>query len=211
MNTNNQEWEQIFRREGRVFLEPIAEFAAIADEFARHHCHQVLDLGCGTGRHSVALARQGFAVTSVDISLSGLHQTRNWLHETGAEALLLCVDTRAALPFAAASFDAVFTNRVIHHALLAQVRLAIAEMYRVLRPHGLAYITLPTRVEAARSDNEIEPGTFVPQEGQEKGLPHHLFTEAEARQEFSVFTIHEVKELDEGHGLAFLLEKGEPK
>ncbi|MCX8013376.1 MAG: class I SAM-dependent methyltransferase, partial [Rectinema sp.] len=37
---------------------------------------QVLDLCCGTGRHSLAFARKGFAVTGVDITASYLEAAR---------------------------------------------------------------------------------------------------------------------------------------
>ncbi len=209
MTSSNREWDAIFRAKGRVFLEPIPQFDAVADEFARRQLKRVLDLGCGTGRHCVALAARGFDVTALDISMNGLAQTRAWLRETGGEAPLLNADTRDSLPFAASSFDAVFTNRVIHHALLAQVRLAISEMLRVLRPHGLAFITLPGRREEESTGVQIEPGTFVPQEGQEKGLPHHLFTDAEVYQEFAAFKILNAEILQEHIGFAVLLEKGE--
>ena len=36
----------------------------------------VLDIGCGTGRHSVELARRGFKVTGIDISSGMLEQAR---------------------------------------------------------------------------------------------------------------------------------------
>ena len=40
---------------------------------------RVLDLGCGIGRHAVALARTGLAVTVTDVSLSGLMACAAWL------------------------------------------------------------------------------------------------------------------------------------
>ncbi len=207
MTLTNQEWERIFSKEGRVFLEPIPQFDAIAAEFTRAHCSRVLDLGCGTGRHSVAFAARGFDVTAVDISMSGLAQTRAWLAEIGSPASLARLDTRDALPFPSACFDAVFSNRVIHHALLARVRLTIREIHRLLRPHGLAYISLPGRNGEKSSGVQIEPGTFIPQDGSEKGLPHHLFTEEELSAEFSAFQIRQVEVLDQNFGYALLLEK----
>ncbi|MEA5077112.1 MAG: class I SAM-dependent methyltransferase [Anaerolineaceae bacterium] len=207
MNTSNLEWDRIFSKEGRVFLEPIPQFDAIAAEFSRAHCTRVLDLGCGTGRHSVAFAARGFDVTATDISMNGLAQTRSWLAEVGKTAPLACVDTRDALPFPSACFDAVFTNRVIHHALLARVRLAISEIHRLLRPHGLAYISLPGRNKEDIGGVQIEPGTFIPQDGSEKGLPHHLFTQDELYVEFSAFKIRQVEVLEQNYGYAILLEK----
>ncbi len=188
-------------------MEPIPQFNPVADAFARAQCKHVLDLGCGTGRHSVAFAARGFDVTAVDISLSGLNQTRAWLAESGRTAPLALTDTRDPLPFSDQSFDAVFTNRVIHHALLERVRLAISEMYRVLRPHGQAFVTLPGRREDGDEGVQVEPGTFIPQDGQEKGLPHHLFTEDEIHHEFAAFKIRNVEVLSENYGFALLLEK----
>ncbi|MFD0330767.1 class I SAM-dependent methyltransferase [Streptacidiphilus monticola] len=37
---------------------------------------RVLDLGCGTGRHSVALAARGFRVTGIDVNGRSLRQAR---------------------------------------------------------------------------------------------------------------------------------------
>lgn len=207
MTSSNLEWDAIFRKEGRVFLEPIPQFDTIAAEFNRTDCQRVLDLGCGTGRHSVAFAARGFDITAVDISLSGLAQTHSWLAEIGQSAPLAQVDTRDPLPFASGSFDAIFTNRVIHHALLERVRLTISEMHRLLRPHGLAFISLPGRKEEEASGVQIEPGTFIPLEGSEKGLPHHLFTEKELYVEFAAFKICQVEVLDQNFGYALLLEK----
>lgn len=44
--------------------------------FARHGVKSVLDAGCGTGRHAVRLAREGFGVSGVDLSDGMLEQAR---------------------------------------------------------------------------------------------------------------------------------------
>jgi ubiquinone/menaquinone biosynthesis C-methylase UbiE len=36
--------------------------------FSKHTVHSVLDIACGTGRHSIALAERGYDVTGVDYS-----------------------------------------------------------------------------------------------------------------------------------------------
>ena len=43
----------------------------------------ILDMGCGTGRHSVELAKRGYKVTGVDISVGMLEQARKKAEEAG--------------------------------------------------------------------------------------------------------------------------------
>jgi hypothetical protein len=66
---------------------------------------------------------------------------------------------------------------------------------------------MPSRKEEESTGVQIEPGTFIPQDGPEKGLPHHLFTEAEISIEFAAFKIRQVEVLDKNFGFAVLLEK----
>ncbi|MCC6287942.1 MAG: methyltransferase domain-containing protein [Chitinophagaceae bacterium] len=49
---------------------------------------KILDMPCGTGRHSVMLARQGFQVTAVDISAEFINNLRKTVE---AEHLTICV------------------------------------------------------------------------------------------------------------------------
>lgn len=44
------------------------EIAFLKQIFAGYSVLSVLDIGCGTGRHSIALAKEGFKVTGVDYS-----------------------------------------------------------------------------------------------------------------------------------------------
>jgi SAM-dependent methyltransferase len=40
-------------------------------------CVSILDIGCGTGRHAIELARRGYSVTGIDLSASQLERARN--------------------------------------------------------------------------------------------------------------------------------------
>jgi SAM-dependent methyltransferase len=184
-------WQTIYEREGRVFAEPFPRFPEIVSAFKDHGCRTILDLGCGNGRHTVHLARAGFQVTGLDISPTGLHLTREWLAEQHDPAGLLQADFRHPLPFPARAFDGLLSTQVIHHALLAEVLGAIHEIWRVLSPGGLAFVTVAGRLHDDEQYQQIEPGTFLPLEGWEAGLPHHIFTKETLRQAFHRFRLIE--------------------
>lgn len=101
----------------------------------------VLDYGCGHGMASVVLARRGAKVTAFDLS--------PWyVDEASERARINNVSNRISfvraageqLPFANASFDAVWGNAILHHLHLPS---AAAELARVLKPDGLAVFCEP--------------------------------------------------------------------
>lgn len=208
MNSTSHPWESIYKRGGRIFTEPFPRFKDVARIFSQHQCHRILDLGCGNGRHVVALKKEGFNTIGLDISSSGLLLTREWLEEEGMLAGLVWADVRQYLPFEADSFDGLLSTQVIHHALLSEVRVTIAEMWRVLTNDGIAFVTVAGRKNESEAYEEVEHGTFVPLDGTETGLPHHIFTEDELRLEFRAFQIQEITQRAEGKVLALWLLKG---
>jgi ubiquinone/menaquinone biosynthesis C-methylase UbiE len=94
----------------------------------------VLDLGCGAGHASFAVAPHAQSVTAFDLSAQMLDVVAQAAQERG----LTNIDTRqgnvARLPFADASFDMVITRFSAHHWL--DVPAALREVQRVLRPQG---------------------------------------------------------------------------
>ncbi|GLY16435.1 class I SAM-dependent methyltransferase [Kineosporia rhizophila] len=108
----------------------------------------VLDLGCGEGRHTFEAYRRGAHVVSLDLSHKDLATTRTW---TGAMDLAgeTPAGTRTApvvgdlrtLPFPDASFDRVIASEVMEH--IEDDASAVAELARVLKPGGRAAITVP--------------------------------------------------------------------
>ncbi len=208
-NASNHPWEKIYTREGRVFTENLPALDEVAQRFQAQRCRTVLDLGCGNGRHVVALAGMGFQVIGLDISLTGLKLSQQWLEESQQRAVLIQADTRQPLPLEENCLDGLLSTQVIHHALQDEVLLAISEIYRILKPGGAAFVTVPCRSRSQRrsSSQQIEEHTFLPLEGQEAGLPHHIFSEERLREAFRAFEIQEISYRDNGRILAIWVQK----
>jgi ubiquinone/menaquinone biosynthesis C-methylase UbiE len=106
----------------------------------------VLDVGCGTGEFLERLIRKSDArAAGLDISAGMIREARSRLGSKGS------VDLREgdaeALPWPDASFDAIICIASFHH--YPNSAQALAEMHRVLTPHGtifLADVFMPTPV-----------------------------------------------------------------
>jgi malonyl-CoA O-methyltransferase len=92
----------------------------------------ILDVGCGTGRHALRLAAAGAHVTAVDFSEKMLGCARA---KPGAEAIsFLRCDLALPLPLPSAAFDRVLCCLVADH--IADLRTFFRELHRLCRPGG---------------------------------------------------------------------------
>jgi SAM-dependent methyltransferase len=98
-----------------------------------------LDFGCGHGMAAVVLARRGASVTAFDLSPGYLAEARRRAIANGVAVECVQADGER-LPFPDASFSGIWGNAVLHHLNL---RIAAAELWRVLRPGGVAVFCEP--------------------------------------------------------------------
>ena len=90
----------------------------------------VLDVGTGTGRGAIALARRGAIVTGVDASQEMLDVARRQAEAAGVPVTFAREDAHR-LPFADGAFDSVICLRVLMHT--PDWRRSLAELCRVAR------------------------------------------------------------------------------
>jgi cyclopropane fatty-acyl-phospholipid synthase-like methyltransferase len=115
-------WDTIFRHKGSVFTEPHEDVPEIARLLKARAAQTILDLGGGSGRHVVFFAQHGFSVFGIDHSPAGIALTQQRLSKEGLSATLRVHDITEPLPLEDASFDAVISTQVIHHAALATIK-----------------------------------------------------------------------------------------
>jgi SAM-dependent methyltransferase len=94
---------------------------------------RALDLGCGTGVHSVFLAENGFSVVAVDISPVAVEAARRRLEEAGLTADL-AVASIDAIDLPAQTLDLVVCSGVLDSAGPEATRGALSLLTRAMAP-----------------------------------------------------------------------------
>lgn len=144
----------------------------------------VHDVGCGAGRHALALAEAGLHVIASDVTPALVRHVRITLPERigGVAGSML------AAPLADASLDGVVAFNVAYHNTATDMAVAVKEIFRTLKPDGLAYLTLATPEHGSYGHGrEMEPHTFLPP----SGVLHHFTGRDEAGVLLRAFDIVE--------------------
>jgi SAM-dependent methyltransferase len=109
----------------------------LLDHLDLHDGDRVLDCGCGMGVYMMMMRRlRDVQIVGVDGDVGRLE----WAEREGVAARLSRVDIHK-LPFADNSFDKVLMTEVLEH--LAEDRVALREVFRVLKPGGTLALSVP--------------------------------------------------------------------
>ena len=74
----------------------------------------LLDLGCGTGAHTIRLARRGYDVVGVELTFAGAQSARKRLLSEGFNPMVIIADAEQ-LPFRDGAFHTVWAALLLHH------------------------------------------------------------------------------------------------
>jgi 2-polyprenyl-3-methyl-5-hydroxy-6-metoxy-1,4-benzoquinol methylase len=136
----------------KCFAEAKVHQNAQQPEFAARECQQlitylnrlgftrqnykILDLGCGTGRLTVELAKLGYNAYGTDINPDFIEIARDKAQKMGVSAQVMVAPSER-LPFDDNFFDVCLAVSVLEH--VADWKKTVSEVARILKPGGIAY------------------------------------------------------------------------
>ncbi len=102
----------------------------------------ILDFGCGAGRGSALLAKNGAKVYGVDILKSNLDHAKELCKKNKVKAEFKLVKEKEDIPYPDNFFDGIVCDGVLHH--IKHAGEVVDEFRRVLKPGGMIYVMLYT-------------------------------------------------------------------
>lgn len=123
-----------------VRLQFIEDCAEVADA-------RVVDVGCGAGLLSEALAAAGAEVVGIDLAEKPLKVARLHLHESGLEVDYRRISVEALAAEEAGSFDTVTCLEMLEH--VPDPESVVASCYQLLKPGGRCVFSTINRTPKA--------------------------------------------------------------
>ncbi len=177
---------------------PIRFFAQTVKKLRAGGVKDVLDLGCGFGRWSIPLAREGFKVSAVDISERAIRILNDW-----AAQEKVAIETRVSpiqeIDIGNGRFDAVICPFVLDHLRPTDSGDALERIWTSLREGGLFYVSFDGKEEAdAKNFVTLDDGTQKHVSGPQKGMIWRYLSNGEILDLLGRFRISEFLEKPNG-------------
>lgn len=98
--------------------------------------HDIVEIGCGTGRNTEWLATQAASITALDFSEAMLRRARARVHDPRMR--FIQHDVRTTWPLADDTADVIIAMLILEH--VEHLETVFAEAVRALRPNGKLFI-----------------------------------------------------------------------
>ena len=195
-NKGGQTWKTL--RDGVTpfcFIEKVSpEFRKFIKQ-AQFTKKQVLDIGCGQGRHLTYLSSLGFKTDGVDSSSEAVAMTKKAL---GKSAGRIWRADMFKMRIPKNKYDMIISIVTIQHGRKTDLQKLIKNIHQVLLPGGKAFITIPDQGalktwRTCQKYKRLDKNTVAPLVGPEIGVPHGFYNQKEIKEMFSQFADLEMK------------------
>jgi SAM-dependent methyltransferase len=170
----------------------VNDLAERAMEFlAPGQSRTLLDLGCGEGLDSIAFAKNGFRVTSLDFSYYSLGKlAANREGTPSIDLVSVHHDLREPLPFRRETFDVVYAHNSVHFFLHKDTVNIFHEIHRVLKKGGVFFLR-------CKSDKDPIYGTGIEIEDHvyKRKIMRHFFSKEYLQSLLKPFKIESLKHM----------------
>lgn len=183
-----RDWENIYKDKGVVQHEVLHTVSHSIMTLRENNCRVVLDLGCGTGRHSIFLAKHKFDVHAIDISPTAIKIASERATNEGLFNIKFKLSDIMDIQYDDNFFDAIICVWSTGHGLKEDIRKSVQEMYRILKPDGILLVDfMSTEDRNYGKGVSLEENTFLHDFIDHPDVPHHYSTYEEIQDFLSFF------------------------
>jgi len=104
---------------------------------------KILEIGSGTGKISLMLAKQGAEVYLLDIAPKAIENTKRLFNDMNEKGNFICA-SMFKIPFEDESFDIVWSSGVLEHFSKKKQTEALEETLRICKPGGFSIVYVPS-------------------------------------------------------------------
>ncbi len=162
---NEEIWDNFYYQEKKFLLYPDEE---VVRYFSSKNPGEVLDIGCGGGRHLKYFQEKGFFAVGIDTSQEALKKASSYAPVIQASVV--------NLPFPKESFSYALMWGVLHYIPKEQWKKALEEIQRILKKGGV----LLTSIRCYQD-------THLKKQQALEGISFHLFRKKEIIKLFSLY------------------------
>jgi SAM-dependent methyltransferase len=175
MDVAENPWKTFFDQHAPDYMNEVftrnteEEIQFLIEEFSLPAGSHILDVGCGTGRHAIGLAKNGYRVTGVDISSGMLAEAAKAAAESGVQidwvqcdAAVMKLNTQAdaAICLCEGSFGLIGSSDEV----MTHERKILESIHRSAKPGAKLILTAPNGLAKIRAatDEQVRSGEFDP-------------------------------------------------
>jgi ubiquinone/menaquinone biosynthesis C-methylase UbiE len=150
--------------------------------------HRLLDFGSGPGDNALRFSKIGYFVEGFDISETNVALSKKLAKKNGVEERMhFQVSAAEKLPFTDDTFDFIAGIDILHHV---DIKLAVTECKRVLRPGGVAVFREP--LEVPFLDNIRNTALLKMIAPKEKSFENHITEDERKLNQEDIATIQSI-------------------
>ena len=195
----SKEWNWELNKQN-IWLKPSIESYFYVNLWKEKGYKQILDLGCGLGRHSILFAKNEYEVSALDLSKYAVDHLEKWAKEENV-LVKTEVGDMLNLPYSDDAFDAIFSYHTISHTDTCGFIKIIEEIKRVLKPEGEIFLTLCSKDTWSFKESgypKLDENTVIKKEdGPENDIPHFYVDLDDIYKYFQDFEILSLRHIDD--------------
>jgi len=135
-------WDAIAEQWYHFRQKPFRDIAKELEKLSEKEKGKILEIGCGNCRNLLVFAKKGFECYGLDFSEKMLEFAKLFCEKHKIKVRLK-LGVAEKLPYQNNFFDYCLSISLLHHLETKEKRRkAVEEMFRVLKPNGLAFVSV---------------------------------------------------------------------